>query len=67
MAKAKQPAKGVTSMGKQLQSELLPHRMARATITPGDPLNRALNNYAKKTPAALNVPSPSIMIMAKRI
>lgn len=66
MAK-KQPAQGVTSPGKQLKSELLPHRMARTTITPGDPMNRALNNYAKKTPAALNTPSPSILVMAKRI
>lgn len=63
MAKPKKSA----LVGKQLGHELLPFRNARATITPGDPLNRALNNYAKKTPAALNVPSPSIMVMAKRV
>lgn len=67
MAKVKQPAPGVTSVGKQLKTELLPHRMARATITPGDPMNRVLNNYAKKTPAALDTPSPSILVMSKRI
>ena len=53
-------------VGKQLGHELLPYRNARATITPGDPMNRALNNYAKKTPAALDMPSPSILVMSKR-
>lgn len=46
-------------VGKGSQEEILPHRNAMQQLTKGDPTQRSLNNYAKKTPSgegALNMP-----------
>jgi hypothetical protein len=49
-AKPKEPA-GDAKPGKQVASEMLPHRFARSSITGGDPMRRTINDYAKNTPA----------------
>jgi len=54
---------------KQAKSEMLPSRMARTSLTKGDPMQRTMNNYAKKTPSgagALGLPSMMFMGMRPR-
>lgn len=50
----KQP-KGMKCCGKGSREEDLPNRFARATITKGDPMQRAMNNYSKKAPSMQNM------------
>ena len=49
-SKSREPA-GDARPGKQVASEMLPHRFARSTITGGDPGRRTFNDYAKNSPA----------------
>jgi hypothetical protein len=55
--------KGATKhSGKGSQEQTLPHRMAMTQLTKGDPMQRTMNNYAKKTPGIDNE-SPSLLGM----
>ena len=49
---------------KSIKEERLPSRFARAQITGGDPMQRSMNNYAKKTPSGPNADSPSFLMMS---
>jgi hypothetical protein len=54
---------------KDAKSEMLPSRMARTSLTKGDPMQRTMNNYSKKTPSgegALGMPSMMFMGMRPR-
>ena len=52
-------------VGKGSKDEVLPNRMAMETITKGDPMQRSMNNYAKKTPSGLSAMGPSFMMMGR--
>lgn len=55
--------KTIKNVGKGSCEEELPSRFARTTLTSGDTINRAMNNYAKKAPR----PEPiSIFMMGTR-
>lgn len=43
----------ILNAGKGSKSELLPHRYALTKITKGDPSERSINGYAKRTPFTL--------------
>lgn len=49
--------------GKNSKQELLPSRHALTQLTKGDTFQRSVNNYSKKTPAALDVATPNIFGM----
>jgi hypothetical protein len=54
-------------VNKGAASEMLPSRMARTSLTKGDPLQRTMNNYAKKTPSGAGAfGAPSMMFMGSR-
>jgi hypothetical protein len=57
--------KVVRNVGKGSKDEVLPSRMAMETITKGNPMQRSMNNYAKKTPSGLNAMGPSFMMMSR--
>lgn len=57
--------KVVRNVGKGSKDEVLPSRMAMETITKGSPMQRSMNNYAKKTPSGLNAMGPSFMMMSR--
>ena len=57
--------KVVRNVGKGSKDEVLPSRMAMETITKGDPMQRSMNNYAKKTPSGLSGMGPSFMMMGR--
>jgi hypothetical protein len=57
--------KVIRNVGKGSKDEVLPSRMAMETITKGDPMQRAMNNYAKKTPSGLSAMGPSFMMMSR--
>lgn len=51
---------------KDAKSEMLPSRMARTSLTKGDPMQRSMNNYAKKTPSGQGaLDAPSMMFMGR--
>ena len=52
-------------VGKGSKDEVLPNRMAMETITKGDPMQRSMNNYAKKTPSGASAMGPSFMMMGR--
>jgi hypothetical protein len=52
-------------VGKGSKDEVLPSRMAMETITKGDPMQRSMNNYAKKTPSGAGAMGPSFMMMGR--
>ena len=52
-------------VGKGSKDEVLPSRMAMETITKGDPMQRSMNNYAKKTPSGASAMGPSFMMMGR--
>ena len=41
---------------KDMRSEMLPSRSALTSLTSGDPVDRSLGNYAKRTPSGLRPP-----------
>lgn len=49
---------------KSIKEERLPSRFARDQITGGDPVQRSMNNYAKKTPSGPNADSPNFLMMS---
>lgn len=49
---------------KSIKDERLPSRFARSEITGGDPIQRSMNNYAKKTPSGPNADSPNFLMMS---
>jgi hypothetical protein len=51
--------KTVNNKGKGSQEEDLPHRFAMTQLTKGDPVQRSMQNYAKKTPG-VGDPTPNI-------
>ena len=51
-------------MNMSIKEERLPSRFARDQITGGDPVQRSMNNYAKKTPSGPNADSPSLLMMS---
>ncbi len=53
----------VTNKGKGSQEEDLPSRFAMTQLTKGDPAQRSLQNYAKKTPG-LDQGTPNIFGVA---
>ena len=50
----------VKNTGKGSKEETLPSRFAMTQLTKGDPVQRSMNNYSKKSPASLDQSSPSI-------
>jgi hypothetical protein len=46
--KNEKTSKTIKNVGKGSREEELPHRFARSTLTGGDVMQRAANNYAKK-------------------
>lgn len=50
----------VNNKGKGAKEENLPSRFAMTTLTKGDPVQRSMNNYAKKTPSGMNEDVPNI-------
>ena len=57
MKKPKKPAK----------SEILPSRHALASLVKGDPMQRTMNNYAKKAPSGANALGlGSLLTMGRR-
>jgi len=52
-------------VGKGSKDEVLPSRMAMETITKGDPMQRSMNNYAKKTPSGAGAMGPSFMMLGR--
>jgi hypothetical protein len=50
--------------GKGSQEEPLPSRHAMSQLTGGDPTQRSLNNYSKKSPASLDQETPNIFGVA---
>lgn len=59
--KTSKPGKG----GKQSKQEMLPSRYAMNQITKGEPLQRMMNNYAKKTPSGPTMPGMSFVGMSR--
>ena len=53
----------VKNKGKGSQEENLPSRFAMTQLTKGEPVQRSMNNYAKKTPG-LDQGTPNIFGVA---
>ena len=59
--------KTVKNKGKGSQEEQLPHRFAMTQLTKGDPMQRTMNQYSKKSPATgLDQGAPNIFGMGPR-
>jgi hypothetical protein len=54
----------VKNKGKGSKEENLPSRFAMTQITKGDPVQRSLQNYAKKTPSGVDEGTPNIFGVA---